>query len=179
VAGRGDHGAEAAFEELVRRYARLVHSVVARVGGATTATAGDDIAQRVFINLWQQVRREQDIRHPASYIYRAAVRETVRMVRETLAREQPAGDRTDLAEQVVSTESPETTIEAAETRRAIAAALDRLLPDRRRAVRAHLAGYDVNEIMTMYGWTYQQARNLVARGMADLRRELGKDGIHG
>lgn len=59
----------------------------------------------------------------------------------------------------------------------IAKALASLAPDRRKAVRAHLAGFDVNEIMTMYGWPYQKARNLITRGVADLRARL--EGIHG
>jgi hypothetical protein len=29
--------------------------------------------------------------------------------------------------------------------------------------------------MSMHGWTYQKARNLVARGMADLRERLGAE----
>jgi DNA-directed RNA polymerase specialized sigma24 family protein len=47
------------------------------------------------------------------------------------------------------------------------------------AVRAHLAGFDVREVMRMNGWTYQKARNLIARGMAELREALQDRGIHG
>ena len=39
-------------------------------------------------------------------------------------------------------------------------------------------GFDVREIMTMYGWSYQMARNLIARGMGELRRSLRAKGIH-
>ena len=54
-----------------------------------------------------------------------------------------------------------------------------LAVDRQRAVRAHLAGFDVREIMRMHGWPYQKARNLIARGMAELRAALHERGIHG
>jgi len=33
--------------------------------------------------------------------------------------------------------------------------------------------------MRMYGWPYQRARNLIARGMGDLRGALGARGIDG
>jgi DNA-directed RNA polymerase specialized sigma24 family protein len=46
-------------------------------------------------------------------------------------------------------------------------------------VKAHLMGYSAQEIMTMHGWSYNTARNLVARGMADLRLELERRGVHG
>ena len=52
-----------------------------------------------------------------------------------------------------------------------------MAPDRARAVRGHLAGFNVEELMTLYGWTYQRARNLIARGMADLRTELRAKGL--
>jgi hypothetical protein len=44
-------------------------------------------------------------------------------------------------------------------------------------VRAHLAGFDVRDIMEMWGWTYQTARHAIARGMADLRVALRRRGI--
>ena len=47
------------------------------------------------------------------------------------------------------------------------------------SVAAHLQGFDVREIMRAYGWTYQKARNLIARGMQDLREALRSRGIHG
>ena len=40
-------------------------------------------------------------------------------------------------------------------------------------------GFSAQEIMTMQGWPYNTTRNLVARGMADLRRELERRGVHG
>jgi hypothetical protein len=35
----------------------------------------------------------------------------------------------------------------------------------------------VDEIMARHGWSYQKARNLIARGMADLRRILMENGL--
>jgi DNA-directed RNA polymerase specialized sigma24 family protein len=54
-----------------------------------------------------------------------------------------------------------------------------LAAERQRAVRAHLSGFDVQEIMAMHGWPYQKARNLIARGMAELREALLQKGIRG
>jgi hypothetical protein len=46
-------------------------------------------------------------------------------------------------------------------------------------VQGYLAGFSVPELMTMYGWSYERARNLSARGMADLRARLRMRGIDG
>jgi DNA-directed RNA polymerase specialized sigma24 family protein len=44
-------------------------------------------------------------------------------------------------------------------------------------VRAHLGGWSVQEIMDLTGWSYQKTRNLVARGMTDLRAALVARGV--
>jgi RNA polymerase sigma factor (sigma-70 family) len=167
--------AHARFEDLVRQYGRLIASVVARVGGARATLIREDIQQQVLIGLWRQVEREQTIAYPASYVYRAAVRETVRALRREAARE---------AEPIEADETPEPSagpyeaVVGREQASRVEAGLAALAPDRARAVRGHLLGFEVAEIMRMYGWPYQKTRNLIARGMADLRRSLIEKGLH-
>ncbi len=165
------------FEEMVRTYARLVRSAVASVGGFRVTHLADDVEQRVFLQIWRQVENEQEIHHPSSYIYRAAVRETVRLLKRELALE----DRHEEAAMPPGAppEEPHAVLEASELRGRIAQALATLPARRRRAVRAHLAGYKVDEIMGLYDWPYNKARNLIARGKADLRRALIERGVHG
>lgn len=163
---------EAELNQLFRQYSRLIRSAVARVAGPSAAGICDDVEQKVFIGLWQAMPGEQMPDHPSSYIYRAAVRETVRSVRglQQTSELGPEADRAD------PSAPPDAIAEAKELGRAIRAALLEIGTDRRRAVTAHLAGYDVKEIMAMFEWPYNKARNLIARGMADLRRILDARG---
>jgi RNA polymerase sigma factor (sigma-70 family) len=169
----------ARLEQLVAQYGALIRRVVSRTAGREAAGARDDIEQQVLVNLWRQLDREQVIDHPASYISRAAVREPVRAVRRERSREQPAGDAADLASHVLDEVTPEAALQRKERAAVLTRAIGELQPERGLAVRAHLAGYDVAEIMRMFGWTYHKARNLVARGMADLRARLIEKGIRG
>ena len=162
---------EDALERLVSQYSALIRTVVWRVAGAASHGLADEVEQRVRIALWRQIDREQTITYPASYIYRIAVRETVRAVRQELQpRTDPIGEGDD--RHVDPQATPDERLEAAQTSERIHAAIAGLTVDRRRAVKAHLAGFDVREIIAMYGWDYQKARNLIARGMADLRSAL-------
>jgi RNA polymerase sigma factor (sigma-70 family) len=166
---------DSVVEEIVRKYGRLIRHAIRQAGGREGASLADDIEQSVIVSLWQQVAREQTIDHPASYIFKAAIRETVRAIRRERV-------RVDLAKASVSGPAsqpmdPEQAAAARERREALAAALAGLAPDRARAVRAHLAGWSVQEIMELTGWTYQRTRNLVARGMADLRSALLARGV--
>jgi DNA-directed RNA polymerase specialized sigma24 family protein len=75
--------------------------------------------------------------------------------------------------------TPDAQLASRERARHIADALKSLAIDRRRAAQAYIAGFSVADTMRMYGWSYDRARNLSARGMADLRAALRKRGIDG
>jgi RNA polymerase sigma factor (sigma-70 family) len=164
------------FEALVSGFGRLVAHAVRRVAGTAAANDLADIEQDVLLSLWKQVSAEQDIAHPASYVYRAAIREAVRAVARVRRRaEDPLPESEAAAPQLAP--DAERRVADREQREALRAALAALPPDRARAVRAHLAGWSVDEVMQMYGWSYQRARNLIARGMADLRTALRSRGV--
>ena len=161
------------LEALVRQYSRLIRTVVARVAGQRAALIREDVEQEILIALWRRLRNGQDLEAGPSYVYMAAVRETVRMVRKVLKHEaaplpeggdEPAG-------------APDPTPGREEDAAAIEAALRTLQPEREAAVRLHLMGYDVKEVMRLRDWPYHKARNLIARGMADLRQALRERGV--
>ena len=164
------------MQALLQQYGALIRRVVSRVAGRALPGTQDDVTQDVVMSLWQQVSREQEITYPTSYIYRAAVRETVREVRRRLEEFRTHAPLEGAVEPPSRAPSPEAETSARELAAGIEEALGRLSPDRAMAVRAHLAGYTVDEIMQMQGWPYQKARNLIARGMADLRSDLKKGG---
>ena len=159
-------------EEIVRKYGRLIRHAIRRAGGSEVTSLADDIEQTVVINLWHQVEREQAIADPAS-IFKAAIRETVRAVQRDRSREAAAASAVAASRPA----DPEQLAAAHQRREALASALETHAPDRARAVRAHLGGWSVQEIMDLTGWSYQKTRNLVARGMADLRAALFASGV--
>ena len=64
-----------------------------------------------------------------------------------------------------------------ETSRLLEQAIDSLAKDRQVAVRMHLAGYPREEIESLLGWSEARARNLIYRGLADLRARLEELGF--
>jgi DNA-directed RNA polymerase specialized sigma24 family protein len=157
----------------VQRYAGPVRAAATRVARGRGLNVADDVQQTVFLNIWRQLTNEQTITNPASYVYKCAVRETVRLLSAedrlpTTSLDDDGADPAAAADQEPSAVSA-----------AVAAGLTTLSEERRRAVRAHLEGFSVAEIMDMHGWTYQRARNLIARGMSDLRLVLREQGIDG
>jgi RNA polymerase sigma factor (sigma-70 family) len=139
------------------------------------SSLADDIEQNVLTALWRAMPDEQTPSNPSSYLYRAAVRETVRAMKGL--RNKPTVELD--ADQRDPQPTPERLLQSQELGGTIREALGTLSRDRRRAVQAHLMGFEVKEIMTMRNWPYNKARNLIARGMADLRRELERRGVRG
>ena len=167
--------AEGQLEELIVNYGHVIRGAVRRAGGARLGILSEDVEQSVLLEVWKQVRKRHEIEFPVAYLYRAAIRETVRLMkRVNLRPEESLGRERD------ATQWPRTAARqevALEVREAIDSGLGGLNSERRRAVEAHLAGYTVDEIMGRFDWTYSRARNLVARGMADLRQRLRGQGM--
>jgi RNA polymerase sigma-70 factor (ECF subfamily) len=174
-------GSHARFGQLLDQYDRLIRGIVGRVGrrlGYTRDTflTREDIEQEVRLDLWKQVARGQQIDYPATYIYKATLRETLRALRRTANRETVSLDSGGLSDTLLDAVDPFHALAAKEQFREIIIGVRCLAPDRQSAVRAHLTGFAFNEIMRLYGWSYQRTRNLISRGMADLRKSLNENG---
>ena len=79
---------------------------------------------------------------------------------------------------LVHPDTPEHAVEEAETRAEVDRAVASLVASRRPVVRMYLAGYSREEIAQLLGWTEAKTRNLLYRGLADLRERLTARGIH-
>jgi DNA-directed RNA polymerase specialized sigma24 family protein len=66
---------------------------------------------------------------------------------------------------------------SAETLEAIAGAIDAIALSRRAVMRMYLNGYDREEIAELLGWSEAKTRNLLYRGLGDLRQRLIAMGI--
>lgn len=165
-----------AVDELLARHRPLIRRVVRHVAGRRAESVLDDVEQKVMIGVWRRLQGEQALELTPSYLYKAALRETVRTLRQESARRvEPLGD--GLSEPPAEAPGPADELRGRERGEAIEACLQELAPERQRAVRLHLLGFRVEEMMTVCGWPYQKARNLIARGMADLRVALRSRGI--
>jgi RNA polymerase sigma factor (sigma-70 family) len=165
-------------------YTGVVRRAIARISPHYLHLHRDEIEQEARIRLWQALRSERNIADPASYLYRIAATATIDAVRRVKARrESPltvVEDPDERPQQLPSVEpadSPERVAVGKEIgdhiRRALA-----MLPDRRRrAVGLYLQGFTTEEISGLLAWSEPKARNLVYRGLKELRQQLGRQGV--
>jgi len=153
--------------------------LVRRVGRKYRLSDADleDVMQEVRIRLWR-AGGEKTEPVSASYVYRTSMSAAIDLLRRRRARgadktvgldsvEEPAADGGD----------PSRRVEESELAAQVDRALDAIVASRRPVVRMYLAGHSSEDIAALMGWSEAKARNLLYRGMADLRERLLEMGI--
>ena len=169
----------AELDAVVGRFA----AVVRRVGVRHRLADADleDLLQEVRIRLWRVrsgERSEQIEQLSASYVYRVAASAAIDLLRRRRARGWEQTVALEEAEDKVAHGSDATrSVEQSELAAQLAKAIEAITPSRRPVLRMYLAGYSREEVATVMGWSEAKARNLLYRGLADLRERLTEMGI--
>jgi len=143
----------------------------------------DELVQEVRIRLWRAHARdgegsEKIAAIPASYLHRTALSAAIDLLRRRRARRADQmvpleDDPGDLPEP----RNPEGDFEAAELTEQVERAIETIPASRRPVVRMHLMGHSRDEIARVLGWTDSKTRNLLYRGLADVRERLVAQGV--
>jgi RNA polymerase sigma-70 factor (ECF subfamily) len=177
MAGPGLDRVSSTIEAVIARFRTMVRSVGARRGLVEADL--DEVLQDVRIRLWQAGEGGKALEElGSSYLYHVATTAALDLLRRRRARRaDDTEDVRELTDLTTDRASPHDALEARELASQIEAAVETLAIDRRVAVRFHLAGYDREDIARMLGWTPARTRNLLYRGLDDLRRRLTDMGI--
>jgi RNA polymerase sigma factor (sigma-70 family) len=176
-ATRHSDSLSSALEELLTRYSGLI-SHAARTRNLQDSDV-DEVLQDVRIRIWRSLStREKIALAPASYVYRTAISASLDLIRRRRADRVEHSERVSENQAVASGTGPDQTVEAAEFAALLAEALSRIRESRRLVVRMHMAGYHRCEIAEIMGWTEAKTRNLLYRGLADLRQQLETGSSH-
>lgn len=164
------------FERLVREHARVMSAAIRRVCGRRHGTLIPDVEQEVRLALWKRLQGGNEIRHPASYLYKVALTTALAVLRGR-RNEQPLSemDEHTTSERAASSASSDGLLPA-ERAQLLEEALDQLDPEREQAMRAYLAGFNHREVARLFGWTESVARHRIYRSIEELRSKLRPDG---
>jgi RNA polymerase sigma factor (sigma-70 family) len=150
-----------------------------RAAGARFGVGDDDIdtlMQDVRIRLWRSRGESEEIAAlPTSYVYRTAMAAAVDLVR-TRRRGDGRSVSLDSIETLAARGETDAALLASDLGAAVARALEDLVEARRIVVRLHLSGYERAEIVELLGWSNAKVRNLLYRGLQDLRERLVRAG---
>ncbi|MEP7074550.1 MAG: RNA polymerase sigma factor [Acidobacteriota bacterium] len=178
-----DPSSDARFEEIIESYGKFLRQAIERTCPRGLGIEFDDVEQEARVKLWKALKSERKIENVSSYLYRIAATVTIDAIRKVRARKEdqmiePDADgpiETPVA--VVKGDSPEDNTIRRELATKVNHALDKLLENRRLCVSLHLRGFTNIEIAKILGWTEPKTRNLIYRGLNDLREFLRDEGI--
>ena len=168
-----DGDASKALEHVVGRFDAFIRRSARRHG--LDRAEVDEVVQELRVRMWKSLGTADLIRRAkASYIYRAAISASIDIIRRRRARRFEAMSLDDgLADSAPDPRRrADAGLEGDELTAAVHRATGMLAEARRAVVRMHLAGYERAEIAELLGWTEPKTRNLLYRGLADLRQIL-------
>ena len=175
-----DGEASRALEHIVSRFDAFIRRSARRHG--LRGDEIDEVVQEIRVRMWKSLGTAELIRRAkASYIYRAAISASIDLIRRRRARRYEAwsldDERAEDGAAPVARQRADADLDEDEVASMVHRALAMLAEHRRAVVRMHLAGYDRYEIAELLGWSEPKTRNLLYRGLADLRQILESWGI--
>jgi RNA polymerase sigma factor (sigma-70 family) len=164
------------LESLVMRFARFAGRIAHDRGLSQDDL--DELLQELRVRFWRA--RKDGLRDlSAGYVRRTAISAALDIIRRRRADRNVSieDDQASAAPLATHTAGPAELFDQSELAQRVARAVDGLAPPRRAAVRMYLDGYRREEIAELLRWSDAKTRNLLYRGLADLRAVLLAQGI--
>ena len=170
---RSQRGDRPAFEELVRRTARVVFARLYLETGDAHRT--EDLVQETFLIAWRSIRQVTDAKGFRSWLFSVAHSALVDAQRREMRKKRSAPQGSSEALHLVpdSGRTPDADAQQAESRQRVLSVL-RSLPEEYRVpiTLRYIAGADYETIGRQLGLSNGSLRGLLNRGMARLREEM-------
>ena len=177
---------EERFNLVVEEFGMLLRRAIVRFCPRDKGLQFDDIEQEARLRLWRALQCEREVTNYASYLYRIAATATIDALRRVQARheeqleiliEQRTDDGDIMLAPAPVRDSPERLAESREAVDRVMSAVAKLPDAQRRAVGMYLQGMTSQDVADLMRWSEPKSRNLIYRGLKELRKSLREEGI--
>ena len=159
------------FDELMKRYERLVYKVA--YGFVGDAESAFDISQTVFLKAYKALagfRKEANVK---TWLMRITYNESINWVRRPASRGQIHESLDDASAELTAGASQEADLELRETRRMISKAMEKLNERYRLAVvLRYFQGLGIAEISEVLGCSEGVTKNILFRSVKTMREAM-------
>jgi len=168
----GNKRREEEFGQILENYAQFLNIQVRKYDLQKYGLDPEDILQDVRIKLWKLVHDEKMIFSPGSYfkkVINSSVIDHLRKARreDILLRHEKQKHIAEIGHSYSKEAAHKKIFE--ET---VGRAVNRLIHSRRQVVKLYLLNFSVQDISSYMNWSVDKTRNLLYRGLADLRKSL-------
>jgi len=167
-----DKNKEDELRSLLDRFSSLIKVHIIKFNPQRFGLDPDDIFQEIRIKIWHLIHNEKNIKNYASYIKKIVNSSVIDLLRKCKRDEGIIFSEKQKRVSEVKGIYPAALPLDEVLRDRVAEAVDSLIESRRNVVRLHLLDMTIEEISAFYGWSMHKTRNLLYRGLADLKRFL-------
>jgi RNA polymerase sigma factor (sigma-70 family) len=173
---KNDNSGSGEFEVILDKFSASIKASIRRFGPERSGIDSEDVFQEVRIKLWKKFAHEKNVSSQASYINRVVNSTLIDQIRKVRRQEKLIHHEKQkwLVEEQCGPEAP---AQASVLREMIFEAADSLMESRRKAVKLFLSDLTIDEISLTLNWSKDKTRNLLYRGLSDLKRKLKDRGI--
>lgn len=173
-----------AIDRAIHEYSFLIRAAIRKTSPQIDESQMDDIEQEVKLKIWKEIlKSEKKIINLGSYIWKVTYTTTCRIMKTVTMERKKAwgqsGEPQHSARAVAQDKgaSPNHRLEKKEMMEIIRDTIDSLIESRRAVLKLYLMGMDQKEISEFFGWSEDKVRNLISRGLTDLRNAIRERGF--
>ena len=171
-ANQGREGEE--LSSILESYAQFMHRHIQKFNLLKYGLDPEDIMQDVRIKIWNFIRSDRTVYSRGAYIKKIIDSSIIDQLRRL--RRQDGLFLHEKLKQIAEINRPYDHEKEAARQKAlkdsICEGVERLIRSRRQVVKLYLFGFSIQEISSYLGWSVDKTRNLLYRGLADLRKYL-------
>lgn len=165
------------FMDIIEQFSQFIRVHILKFAPQRKGIDPDDILQEVKIKIWNVLNDEKKIDNYASYIKKIVNSSVIDHLRKIRREERVLiKELNRKIEEKRSTYNREK-IESENFKNILGQSVDSLLESRRKVVKLYLLNMTLEEISEFFNWSTHKTRNLLYRGLKDLKKILHKNGI--
>jgi len=165
-------GKQGEFEALLEKFADFIRIHISKFNLPKFGLDPEDISQEIRIKIWKLLNTEKVISNYPSYIKKIVYSSVIDLLRKWKREE-------GIFIQEKQRKIAETKLDyvadcnkEAQIKEIIAEAINSLIESRRKVVKLFLLDMNIEEISAFYSWSQNKTRNLLYRGLSDLKNVL-------
>lgn len=165
------------FEELVERFSRFIEANIQKFDPQKSGIDPEDVSQEIKIKIWRILQDEKNIHNYTSYIRKIVDSTVIDQLRRFRRQEGIISREKQKKISEYKSHYTMTMISEHEFSTIVGEAIDSLMESRKKVVRLFLLNMTLEEISIYLNWSRHKTRNLLYRGLADLKKVLKEKSI--
>lgn len=165
------------IESIITRFSLFIKAHIQKYNLQKNGIDPDDIIQEVRIKIWKILEDEKKIKNYASYIKKIVDSSVIDKLRKLKREEEVLShERRRIISELKRHYRTEIFLDE-DIKKLITQSINSLLESRRKVVKLFLLNMTIDEIAALFHWSKDKTRNLLYRGLNDLKKILREKGI--